>query len=78
MDKVWLFFGRTGRTVTIAFLQDKLIDKVLDHQYQTKDPQDIHDNIVFVLKTITKQRPSQEDDVLHIVEKEDPDTVDLS
>lgn len=77
MVNIHSFFGRTGGTITVAFLQNKLIDKVFDHKKQTKNPKDIHDDIVFIFKTISKKRPSEENNVLHIVEKKYTYTIDL-
>jgi siroheme synthase (precorrin-2 oxidase/ferrochelatase) len=63
--------------VAIRFFQDKFVNKIFDHKYETEDPQDIHNDIVFVFKAITQKRPSEEDDVLHVVEKENAYTVYL-
>lgn len=70
-------FGGTRAIIAVAFFQNKLIDNILDHQDQTVDPEDIDDDIVFVLKSETKQRPSDKDDILHVVEEEDTRSVEL-
>ena len=63
--------------ITIAFFQYKFIHDVLDHQKQTVDPENIHNEIIFVIKSETEHRPSKKDEILHIVEKEDPYAVNL-
>jgi hypothetical protein len=40
--------------VAIAFLQDELVDNIFNHQYQTIDPEDIDDDIIFVVKSETQ------------------------
>ena len=70
-----LGIARIIRTVT--FFQNELVDNIFDHQYQTPYPEDIDNDIVFVLQPETQQRPSDEDDVLHVVEKEDTCAVNL-
>ncbi len=61
----------------VTFLQNKLVDDIFDHQDQTPYPEDIDDDVVFVVKSKTQQRPSDEDNVLHVVEKEDARAVEL-
>jgi len=63
--------------VTTVLFKQKDRDNILDHQQQAVDPQHIDDDIVFVVQSKAKQRPSDEDDVLHIVEKEDARAVEL-
>ena len=74
---MWLFFWSAVVCVTIGFFQNEFVDQVFDHQEKAEDPEYIHDDVVSVLQTVTKQRPPEEDDVLHVVEEEDPDAVDL-
>jgi len=61
----------------MTFFQHECIDNILDHQNQTVNPKNINDNIIFILKSKAKQWPSDKDDVLHIVEEEDPRTVEF-
>jgi len=42
------FLRRTGGTVAVAFLQNKLIDKVFDHEKQTKDPRNIKIILIYI------------------------------
>jgi hypothetical protein len=71
-----LLFGAASR-IAIAFLEYELIDDIFDHQKQTVDPEDIDNDIVFIVQSKAKQRPSKENNILHIVEKEYPYSVDL-
>jgi len=70
-------FWSTRIIGTITFLQNKFVDKIFDHQNQAPYPEDIDNDIVFVLQPETKQRPPDENDVLHIVEEENACAVDL-
>ncbi len=63
--------------IVTVFFEKKGRDNIFDHQHQAVDPQHIDNDIVFVVHSEAKQRPSDEDDVLHIVEKEDARAVEL-
>ena len=63
--------------ITVTFLQHEFVNDIFDHEKQAIYPEDINDNIVFVIKPETKQRPPDKDDVLHVVKEKDPCTVEL-
>jgi len=65
------------RFITVAFFEYKLINDIFDKEYQAVDPQNIHDNIVFVVQAETKQRPPYQYEIFHIIEKEDTYPINL-
>ena len=63
--------------IAMTSLEYKFEDKIFGHQRQTKDPQNIHDDIGFILQSIKKQRPTYENNIFHVVEEKYPYSIKL-
>jgi hypothetical protein len=61
----------------VTSLEHKLEDDIFGDECQTINPKNIQYDIGLVVETIEKQRPSNKDDIFHIVEKEYPYAINL-
>ena len=75
---ILLFFSVFSINIAIAFFKNKSMYKVFSHKCQTKHPQQIHNNIWLIVKTIKKYWPTNKDYVFHVVEKKYSYPINLS
>jgi len=67
----------TRSAVAVTLFQNKLENEIFGHQCQAVDPEKIHDHVGLVFKPVKQQRPTDKNDILHIIKEKDAYTVNL-